>query len=200
MVILQKAGSSQALTSLSSATGSYAFEPLAVGADYELKASHEGLASTVKTLRVSNPDEIATIDLTIGTRIRFEEIAAQAGLNFTLHNGETGRFYQPEIMLGGVAAFDYNNDGCIDIFVTNGATLPGMAKTGPEYLNRLYRNNCDMTFTDVTAKAGLEGQGYSMGVAAGDYFCSSLHGKEFLGGGKEGIEPNDWIVIAVASV
>ena len=72
-------------------------------------------------------------------------------------------------MVGGVAAFDYNNDGCMDIFFTNGAAIPSLRKTGPEFHNRLYRNNCDMTFTDVTASAGVAGEGYSMAVATADF-------------------------------
>ncbi|HUJ33496.1 MAG TPA: CRTAC1 family protein [Candidatus Acidoferrum sp.] len=102
-------------------------------------------------------------------QIRFEDIAAKAGLNFELRNGAAGDFRQPELMLGGVAALDYNNDGCMDIFFTNGAAMPSLKKTGPEYSNRLFRNNCDGTFTDVTEKAGVAGEGYSMGVAVGDY-------------------------------
>ena len=109
------------------------------------------------------------IDLTVGPSILFEDATSRAGLNFTLRNGATGHDYQPEIMLGGVAALDYNNDGCMDIFFTNGAELPSGNKTGPEFHNRLYRNNCDRTFTDVTEAAGLAGEGYSMGVAAADY-------------------------------
>jgi enediyne biosynthesis protein E4 len=72
-------------------------------------------------------------------------------------------------MGGGVAVLDYNNDGCADIFFTNGAAIPGLRKTGPEYYNRLFRNNCDTTFTDVTADAGVAGEGYSMAVAAADF-------------------------------
>jgi len=72
-------------------------------------------------------------------------------------------------MGGGVAAFDYNNDGCMDVFFTNGADIPSMRKTGQVFQNRLFRNNCDLTFTDVTAEAGLSGEGYCMGVAAGDF-------------------------------
>jgi hypothetical protein len=102
-------------------------------------------------------------------QIRFEEIAGKARLDFQLKNGASGRFHQAELMAGGVAAFDYNNDGCMDIFFTNGATIPGLRKTGPEFYNRLYRNNCDGTFTDVTAQAGVGGEGYSMAVATADF-------------------------------
>jgi hypothetical protein len=102
-------------------------------------------------------------------QIRFEDIAAKGGVHFELRNGATGEFHQPELMPGGVAVLDYNNDGCMDIFFTNGAAMPSLKKTGPEYFNRLYRNNCDGTFTDVTEKAGVAGEGYSMGVAVADY-------------------------------
>ena len=102
-------------------------------------------------------------------QIRFEEIAAKAGLQFVLRNGAAGQFHQIELTGGGVAALDYNNDGCTDIFFTNGAAIPSLRKTGPEFSNRLYRNNCDLTFTDVTDEAGLAGEGYSTGVAVGDF-------------------------------
>ena len=76
----------------------------------------------------------------------------------------------------GVALFDYDNDGRLDIFVVNGAPLTDpMAKgaipqkTGPKYWNRLYHQKSDGTFEDVTEKAGLQGAGYGMGVAVGDY-------------------------------
>jgi hypothetical protein len=101
--------------------------------------------------------------------IRFEDIAAKAGLNFALHNGAAGQFHQPELMVGGVGVLDYNNDGCMDIFFTNAGAMPSLKKTGPQYWNRLFRNNCDGTFTDVTEKAGVAGDGYSDGVAIGDY-------------------------------
>jgi enediyne biosynthesis protein E4 len=102
-------------------------------------------------------------------QIRFEDIAGKAGLRFELRNGAVGEFHQPELMVGGVAVLDYNNDGCMDIFFTNGAAMPSLKKTGPEYFNRLFRNNCDGTFTDVTEKAGVAGEGYSIGVAVADY-------------------------------
>src|SRR5260370_13561796 len=94
-------------------------------------------------------------------QIRFEDSAKKSGLNFTLKNSASGQFRQVELMPGGVAALDYDNDGCVDIFFTNGAALPSLRKTGPEFSNRLFRNNCDSTFTDVTSKAGVAGRGLS---------------------------------------
>ena len=102
-------------------------------------------------------------------QIRFEEVAQKAGLQFRLLNGASGKFHQIELTGGGVAVLDYNNDGCTDIFFTNGAAIPSLRKTGPEFHNRLFRNNCNMTFTDVTAKAGVAGEGYSMGAAVADF-------------------------------
>ncbi len=101
--------------------------------------------------------------------IRFEEVAAKSGLRFTLRNDAQGQFHQIELTGGGVAVLDYNNDGCTDIFFTNGASIPSLRKSGPEFSNRLFRNNCDMTFTDVTAEAGLAGDGYSIATAVGDF-------------------------------
>ncbi len=88
---------------------------------------------------------------------------------FTLDNGETETRHVPETMAGGVAVFDYNNDCRLDIFFTNGAEMPSLRKTSPKYWNRLFRNNEDGTFTDVTENAGLAGSGYDGGVAVGDY-------------------------------
>ncbi len=102
-------------------------------------------------------------------QIRFEDVTRKANLRFELRNGATGDFHQIELMPGGVAALDYNNDGCMDIFFTNGASSPSLKKSSPEFHNRLYRNNCDGTFTDVTDAAGVAGSGYSNGVAAADY-------------------------------
>ncbi len=101
--------------------------------------------------------------------ITFEEVAHRAGLNFQLNSNVTPQRYSIETMAGGVAAFDYDNDGLLDLFFTNGAAIPSLDKTGPQYWNRLYHNNGNGTFTDVTEKAGVQGVGYSMGVAAGDY-------------------------------
>jgi hypothetical protein len=90
-------------------------------------------------------------------------------IDFVLENGETLLRYAPETMAGGVAVFDYDNDGNLDIFFTNGAEMPGLGKTSPKYRNRLFRNEGNGVFTDVTERAGLGGTGYDTGVAVGDY-------------------------------
>lgn len=101
--------------------------------------------------------------------IEFEDEIARSGIDFRLLNSVSPQRYSIETMMGGVAAFDFDNDGWLDLFFPNGAPIPGLEKTEPRYYNRLYRNNGDGTFSDVTTKAGVEGRGYCMGVAAGDY-------------------------------
>ncbi len=101
--------------------------------------------------------------------MEFENTISGSKIKFVLRNSVTPQRYTIETMTGGVALFDYNNDGLLDIFFTNGAALPSFDKSDPAYWNRLYRNNGDGTFTDVTESAGLKGKCYSMGVAAGDY-------------------------------
>lgn len=88
---------------------------------------------------------------------------------FSLNSCESPERHAPETMAGGVAVFDYDNDGKLDIFFTNGADINSLKKTSPKYWNRLFHNNGDGTFTDVTEKAGLAGTGYDTGVAIGDY-------------------------------
>ncbi len=101
--------------------------------------------------------------------IRFRNVTEQARLDFVLRNDASPRKYQIETMTGGVAVIDYDNDGWLDIYFVNGAELPAMKKSSPKFWNRLYRNNRDGTFIDVTEKAGVKGEGYSMGVAVADY-------------------------------
>jgi hypothetical protein len=88
---------------------------------------------------------------------------------FSLDSSETPQRHAPETMAGGVAVLDYDNDGNLDIFFTNGADITTLKKDSPKYWNRLFRNNGDGTFTDVTEKAGLKGTGFDTGVAIGDY-------------------------------
>ena len=101
--------------------------------------------------------------------IRFEEIAAKAGLHFTTANSPTANKNQIETMVAGVALLDYDGDGYLDIYLVNGADIPTLQKDSPIYWNRLFHNNHDRTFTDVTERAGVQGSGYGMGVAVGDY-------------------------------
>jgi hypothetical protein len=88
---------------------------------------------------------------------------------FSLDSCETPQRHSPETMAGGVAVFDYDNDGNLDIFFANGADITTLKKDSPKYSNKLFRNNGDGTFTDVTEQAGLTGTGYDVGVAIGDY-------------------------------
>jgi hypothetical protein len=88
---------------------------------------------------------------------------------FTLENSETSRRYAPETMAGGLALFDYDGDGDLDIYFANGADIRSLKKTSPKYWNRLFANDGAGNFTDVTEKAGVAGAGYDMGVAVADY-------------------------------
>src|SRR2546426_5517447 len=97
--------------------------------------------------------------------IQFRNVAESAGLRFVLENNPTPQKRLIETMAGGVAAFDYNNDGLTDIYFTNGASIPSLEKDSPKYFNRLYRNDGGMKFTDVTEEAGGAGAGCSTGGA-----------------------------------
>jgi hypothetical protein len=106
----------------------------------------------------------------------FVDVAQALGVNFQYLASHTSKKYLLETMGAGVAVFDYDNDGRLDIYLVNGAPLADPTakgtiphKAGPQYWNRLYHQKADGTFEDVTAKAGLQGAGYGMGVAVGDY-------------------------------
>jgi hypothetical protein len=105
-------------------------------------------------------------------------------LPFHLDSSESPARNAPESMAGGIAVFDYNGDGRPDIFFTNGADISTLKKSSPKYSNRLFRNDGDGVFTDVTAQAGLAGTGFDIGAAVGDYdndghpdlFVTGVHG------------------------
>jgi enediyne biosynthesis protein E4 len=101
--------------------------------------------------------------------IVFEEIAQRSGLSFVSDSSPTPNKNQPETMVAGVGLLDYDNDGYLDVLLVNGAAIPSLQKETPKYWNRLYHNNHDGTFRDVTEMAGVAGVGYGMGVAVGDY-------------------------------
>ena len=101
----------------------------------------------------------------------FVDVAPHSKISYISNNSEGSRKYFPQPMCGGVAIFDYDNDGKMDIFFTNGAQFPEMKKTNPSYYNCLLKQRTDGTFEDVTAKAGLLGEhlDFNFGVAVGDY-------------------------------
>src|ERR1051325_9362045 len=108
--------------------------------------------------------------------VTFTDITTQSNVNFIHAASKTSMKYLLETMGGGVAIFDFDNDGRMDLFFTNGAALKERMskddlpdKTQPKYWNRLYQQQPDGSFKDVTEHAGLKGVGYSMGVAAADY-------------------------------
>ena len=104
----------------------------------------------------------------------------------------------PETMAGGVAIFDYNGDGRPDIFFANGADLQTLKKSSDKYSDRLFRNDGNGVFTDVTAQAGLQGHGFDNGVAAGDYdndghpdlFVMGVHGNTLYHSNGDGTFTN----------
>ncbi|MCH6551127.1 MAG: VCBS repeat-containing protein, partial [Planctomycetes bacterium] len=96
------------------------------------------------------------------------EITIESGLDFVHESGATGGLHLPEIVGGGIALWDFDNDGDLDVYLVNGnRTLPdGGCAESPT--NRLYRQEDDGRFTDVTSECGLGDGGYGMGVAIGD--------------------------------
>ncbi len=106
----------------------------------------------------------------------FVDATEKLGIHFRQQASPTSKKYLLEAMGSGVALFDYDNDGRLDIFFSNGARLTDPTAKGsipkkdnPKYWNRLYHQKSDGTFEDVTERAGLSGLGYSTGVAVGDY-------------------------------
>jgi len=142
--------------------------------------------------------------------IRFQLVR----LPIKLENHPTAHKYLIETMAGGVAAFDYDGDGLIDLFFTNGAAVPSLIKQPGSDGNHLFHNEGNFKFRDVTAQAGLAGQGYSIGAAAADYdndgkpdlFVAGVNGNHLYhndGNGrfsevteKAGISSQTWSVAA----
>lgn len=132
--------------------------------------AHLGIALTVLC------SAWAAITFAAPPRAAFTDVTSGSGIRFLSASSVTSQKYLPESMVGGVALLDYDGDGKMDLYFVNGAELldpmpPGKRpdKSGGRYWNRLYRNNGDGSFTDVTEKARVRGESYGMGVAAGDY-------------------------------
>jgi len=114
---------------------------------------------------VAQADSVATNDLGVS----FLNVARESGLNAkTIYGGEHKNKYLLETTGCGVAFYDYDNDGWLDIFLVNGTRLEGFP-AGSEPTSHLFKNNRDGTFTDVTAKAGVAHSGWGQGVCVGDY-------------------------------
>jgi hypothetical protein len=103
-----------------------------------------------------------------GQTIQFRDISAQAGIHFSHNNGAFGKKWLPETMGPGCAFIDYDNDGFPDLLIANSDDWPGHRKK-PETTLKLYHNNRNGTFTDVTSKAGLAVPMFGLGVAVGDF-------------------------------
>src|SRR5207253_315769 len=133
-----------------------------------------GLVVAICGLLASAQQKMASQPISAGGR--FVDVTAALGIHFRYLSSHVSKHYLPESMGAGVALFDYDNDGRLDIFLVNGAPLNGPTpkgtipqKSGPSDWNRLYHQKADGAFEDVTERAGLQGAGYGMGVAVGDY-------------------------------
>ena len=127
--------------------------------------TQSGLAQAV-TPKIAAPSAVPS----------FRDTKDEAGLLFTDISSHTSHKYLLETMGSGVAVFDYDNDGLLDVLVINGAPIADPSpkgtvpkKKGPEDWNRLFHQKKDGTFEDVTERSGLKGIGYGLGVAIGDY-------------------------------
>jgi hypothetical protein len=111
---------------------------------------------------------MALADGPVSPPVVFEE-ATDPGVRFVVEPSRTAHRHQPETMISGIALFDADGDGRLDIYAVNGATMPGLDKTDPKYHNRLFRNRGGLVFEDVTERAGVAGKGYELGAAVADY-------------------------------
>jgi hypothetical protein len=103
-------------------------------------------------------------------QIELRDVTAETGITFRHDDGHAGNYHIIEFLSAGLATFDYDSDGLIDIYFLNGRPLPGRKNTDPPLRNALYRNLGNWRFADVTRRAGVDGgDGYGLGVAVGDY-------------------------------
>jgi hypothetical protein len=101
--------------------------------------------------------------------IRFRDVTAETGITFRHSDGSSGRRYIVETVASGLATFDYDGDGLVDVYFVNGGRLPGTKSLGPPPRNALYRNLGHFRFQDVTEAAGVAGAGFGLGAAVGDF-------------------------------
>src|SRR5947199_2300742 len=134
-----------------------------------LVLSLENVLALARPTRLQASLQASATPKTTDLGVSFINVARESGLNAkTIYGGEHKNKYLLETTGCGVAFYDYDNDGWLDIFLVNGTTLEGFPK-GQEPTSHLFHNNHDGTFTDVTSKAGLGLTGWGQGVCAGDY-------------------------------
>jgi len=134
-----------------------------------LIAAFSQLSFSQESAAVSKPPGKSKLSVSLSTpQVSFGDVTHAAGIDFHLTCGSREKRYIMDSMCGGIAVFDYDNDGWMDIFLVNGSTLEDLQnkKCNP---SKLYHNNHDGTFTDVTANSGLTHCGWGFGVAVGDY-------------------------------
>lgn len=126
-------------------------------------------------------------------RPQFHDVAGKSKFSYISNNDFRSRKYFIQPMCGGVGILDYDNDGELDLFFTNGAELPSMRKTSSTFHNALMRNRGDGVFEDRTKEAGLEGAdlGYSFGVAVGDYDNDGRSDLFIAGASRNALYHND---------
>ncbi len=121
---------------------------------------------------IVDPQQAANSPQLTKQSLRFQDVTANAGLNWTYNNGATGRHLFVEASGGGVAWFDYDNDGWLDLFAPQGGPVPDAKGTEKKFSQRnaLYHNNRNGTFSDALAGSGLDvPTGYGQGVSAADF-------------------------------
>ena len=145
---------------------------------YKLSRYDEARASAESALRLDGANEEAQRVLKQvkgADRSQVQEspqpvrFVKMQGIDFRLAHFPTAEKHLISTMAGGLAVFDFDDDGLQDIFFANGAEVPSLKKTGPRFWNRMYRNLGNWRFEDVTEAQGLQGEGFSMGAAAGDF-------------------------------
>ena len=131
--------------------------------------------TTVRHMRIARQAAImltllytASVTVKAHAGINFSDVTSQTGIMFKHTDGSSGKLYLMETVTAGLALFDYDNDGDVDIYFLNGSALKG-AKFKTEPTNALYRNDGDFKFTDVTRQAGVGDTGYGLAVAVADY-------------------------------
>ncbi|MCA9191181.1 MAG: CRTAC1 family protein [Planctomycetales bacterium] len=132
------------------------------------RSRNRGLACLILCVGSIPPTCPLTLAQQSTTEIFFEDVFEAAGIDFVHTDGSSGRHYVMESLTSGLALFDYDSDGWIDIYFLNGAPLPG-ANMGVVPTNRLYRNLGEWKFVDVTIEAQVGDTGYGLGVVAGDF-------------------------------